>query len=82
MRKVDVDPFSLQDVQSILATVRADYRNYFTVRFFTGMRTGEVHGLKWRYVDFERRLIRVRETVVLGEDEYTKTDGSQRDIAR
>ena len=80
MRKVDVDPFSLQDVQSILATVRADYRNYFTVRFFTGMRTGEVHGLKWRYVDFERRLIRVRETVVLGEDEYTKTDGSQRDI--
>jgi len=80
VRKVDVDPFSLQDVQSILATVRADYRNYFTVRFFTGMRTGEVHGLKWRYVDFERRLIRVRETVVLGEDEYTKTDGSQRDI--
>ena len=80
VRKVDVDPFSLQDVQSILATVRADYRNYFTVRFFTGMRTGEVHGLKWRYVDFERRLIRVRETVVLGEDEYTKTDGSQRDL--
>jgi len=80
VRKVDVDPFSLQDVQSILATVRADYRNYFTVRFFTGMRTGEVHGLKWRYVDFEHRLIRVRETVVLGEDEYTKTDGSQRDI--
>ena len=80
VRKVDVDPFSLQDVQSILATVRADYRNYFTVRFFTGMRTGEVHGLKWRYVDFEHRLIRVRETFVLGEDEYTKTDGSQRDI--
>ena len=67
VRKVDVDPFSLQDVQSILATVRADYRNYFTVRFFTGMRTGEVHGLKWRYVDFERRLIRVRETVIISE---------------
>ncbi len=80
VRKVDVDPFSLADVQSILATVRSDYRNYFTVRFFTGMRTGEVHGLKWRYVDFERRLILVRETFVLGEDEYTKTDGSQRDI--
>lgn len=80
VRKVDVDPFSLQDVQSILATVRPDYRHYFTVRFFTGMRTGEVHGLKWRYVDFDRRLILVRETFVLGEDEYTKTDGSQRDI--
>ena len=80
LRKTDVDPFSLIDVQRILATVRPDYKNYFTVRFFSGMRTGEVHGLKWKYLDFERRLIRVRETYVLGEDEYTKTDGSQRDI--
>ena len=60
--------------------VRPDYRDYFTVRFFTGMRTGECHGLKWKYVDFGSRLILIRETVVLGEDEYTKTDSSQRDI--
>jgi len=80
LRKTDVDPFSLTDVQRILATVRADYKQYFVTRFFTGMRTGEVHGLKWKYVDFELRVIRVRETFVLGEDEYTKTDGSQRDI--
>jgi len=80
LRKTDVNPFTLEQVQTILATVRADYRPYFTTRFFTGMRTGEVHGLKWKYVDFERRLILVRETFVLGEDEYTKTDGSQRDI--
>jgi len=78
--RVDVDPFSLVDVQRILATVRADYKDYFTTRFFTGMRTGEVHGLKWKYVDFDLRIIRVRETFVLGEDDYTKTDGSQRDI--
>lgn len=79
-RKTDVEPFSFADVQRILATVRADYKNYFTTRFLTGMRTGEVHGLKWKYVDFDLRIIRVRETFVLGEDEYTKTDGSQRDI--
>jgi integrase len=78
--RVDVDPFSLVDVQRILATVRSDYKDYFTTRFFTGMRTGEVHGLKWKYVDFDLRIIRVRETFVLGEDDYTKTDGSQRDI--
>lgn len=80
VRKSDVKPFTLTEVQQILATVRADYRDYFTVRFFTGMRTGEAHGLKWKYVDFERRLILIRETFVLGEDEYTKTDSSQRDI--
>jgi integrase len=80
VRKTDVDPFSLVDMQRLLATVRPDFKNYFTVRFLTAMRTGEVHGLKWKYVDFELRILRVRETFVLGEDEYTKTDGSQRDI--
>ena len=80
VQKTDIDPFSLEDVQAILSSVRSDYTNYFIVRFLTGMRTGEIHGLKWQYVDFELRILRVRETFVLGEDEYTKTDGSQRDI--
>ncbi len=80
LRKTDIEPFSLQEVQTILARVRPDYRAYYTVRFFTGMRTGEVDGLKWKYVDFEHRLIIVRETIVNGIEEYTKTDGSQRDI--
>lgn len=80
VRKTDVNPFSLVDVQRIVATVRPDYRDYMTTRVLTGMRTGEVHGLKWKYIDWDLRIIRVRETFVLGEDEYTKTDGSQRDI--
>lgn len=80
VKRTDVEPFSLEEVKTIIDTVRADYKNYFTVRFFTGMRTGEVHGLKWKYVDFERRMILVRETVVDGEETYTKTDSSQRDI--
>ena len=79
-RKSDIMPFTLEQVKSILNTVRTDFRNYYTVRFFTGMRTGEVDGLKWKFVDFEHRLILVRETVVNGEVEYTKNDGSQRDI--
>ncbi len=78
--KVDIQPFNLNEVQSIIYTVRADYKNYFVARIFSGMRTGEIHGLKWEYVDFDLRIIKVRETFVLGEDEYTKTDGSQRDI--
>ena len=80
IRKTDVEPFTLDETHSILRTVRSDYRDYFTIRFFTGMRTGEAHGLKWKYVDFANRLILIRETFVLGEDEYTKTDSSQRDI--
>lgn len=44
------------------------------------MRTGEIDGLKWKYVDFKARQILIRETIVAGEEEYTKTDGSQREI--
>lgn len=80
VKKSDVQPFSLDEVQKILAVARKDFRNYFIARFFTGMRTGEIHGLKWKHVDFERRLILVRETVIEGRTEYTKNDGSQRDI--
>jgi integrase len=80
-RRVDIQPFSLTELGRILEAVREDYRPYMTVRFLTGMRTGELHGLKWKYVDFERRVILIRETFVRGEVEYTKTDGSQRDIA-
>lgn len=78
--KSDVDPFTLEQTQMIIGSVRKDYRHYMVTRFFTGMRSGEIHGLKWKYVDFDRRLILVRETIVGGEEEYTKTDSSQRDI--
>lgn len=81
-KRTDVQPFSLDEVQRILDTVRPDYRDYLTVRFFTGMRSGEVNGLKWRNVDLERNLILVRETVVNGQEEDgVKTDTSLRDIA-
>lgn len=80
LKKADVMPFSLEEVYRIIETVRPDFKDYFTVRFFTGMRTGEIDGLKWKYVDFEKRLISVRETFTAGDEDYTKNDTSQRDI--
>lgn len=78
--KSDVQPFTLDEVNQVINKVRADFRYYYTVRFFTGLRTGEIDGLKWEYIDFENLLILVRETIVAGEEDYTKTDGSQREI--
>lgn len=80
LQKVHIEPFSMDEVERIIKYVREDYRNYYQVRFYTGMRTGEIDGLKWENVDFERREILVRETLVNGQTEYTKTDGSQREI--
>ena len=78
--RTKVDPFTLDEVQRTLNQVRPDFRPYYTVRFFTGMRTGEVHGLRWRYVDFDRRQILIRESFVANEMTDTKTDGSAREI--
>ena len=76
-----MEPFTLQEVNLILNTVREDMRNYYIVRFFTGMRTGEIDGLKWKYVDLERRQILIRSTIVAGiEEEDGKTYDSIRDI--
>lgn len=80
MKKSDVDPFTLDEVECFLMLVPVAFVDYYIVRFFTGMRTGEIDGLKWRFVDFERGIILVRETWVGGRAEYTKNDGSQREI--
>tara|TARA_R100000322_G_scaffold170352_1_gene145314 strand:+ start:2264 stop:3484 length:1221 start_codon:yes stop_codon:yes gene_type:complete len=78
--RTDVQPFAIDEVKLILDTVRPDFREYYTVRFFTGMRTGEIDGLQWEHVDFKRRQILVRQSLVNGELEYTKNDGSFRTI--
>lgn len=77
----DVNPFTLDEVWLFLNNVRADYKPYYTVRFFTGMRTSEIDGLQWDCINFERREISVRAAKVDGEMGPTKTQGSQRDIA-
>jgi integrase len=76
----DVDPFTIAEVNKFLSNVRADYRNYYTVRFFTGLRTGEIDGLQWKYVDFEKRHLLIRETLVECRIETPKTPGSLREV--
>jgi integrase len=76
--KVDVMPFTLDEVWQVINTVRPEFRNYYTVRFFTGLRTSEIDGLKWENIDLDRREIRVREALVNGNTNGTKTRTSDR----
>lgn len=78
--KSNVSPFTLDEVMLIINNVRADYKPYYIVRFFTGMRTGEIDGLPWKNIDFERRQIIVDQAVVNGVIGETKTSGSNRII--
>ncbi|MBE0443898.1 Arm DNA-binding domain-containing protein [Psychrobacter sp. FME5] len=78
--KSSVSPFTLEEVMLIIDNVRVDYKPYFTVRFFTGMRTGEIDGLPWKNIDFGRRQIIIDQAVVAGVIGDTKTSGSNRII--
>ena len=79
-KKAEIEPFTLDEVERMLAGVRADYRPYLTLRFFTGLRSGEANALEWKHIDFDNDVIRVRQVLVRDELVETKTDGSTRDV--
>ena len=76
----DINPFDPTEVKAFLNGVRQDFRNYYTTRFFTGMRTAEIDGLKWQYVDFTNKKILIRETWQRKRWDTPKNKSSIRDI--
>jgi integrase len=80
IEKPQIKPLSMKEVNRFLACVNPFYKEFFIVAFFTGMRAGEMSALKWQNVDFDRRLIRIVETRVYGEEGRPKTPSSYRDI--
>jgi len=78
--KPEFYPLSIDEVHRFLDVVKAEYKNFFQVAFYTGMRFGEMAVLKWKNVDFRLGVIKVRETRVRGEEGRPKTKGSIRDI--
>jgi integrase len=52
---------SKEEVQTILTKVEGRWRSLFITAVFTGMRSSELRGLAWEDVDFDRRIVRVRQ---------------------
>jgi integrase len=78
--RTEIHPFNIQEVKTIIETVRPDFKSYYIVRFYTGVRSAEIDGLMWKYIDLDRREILIRKTLVNGEITTAKTDGSEREI--
>lgn len=77
-QRPEPDPFSRSETEAIIAELhrRCDARValYFEFKFFTGLRTSESLAVRWENVDFRRKLLVVREGIVLGEHvDRTKT---------
>ncbi|WP_194436049.1 site-specific integrase [Vibrio fluminensis] len=78
--RTEVDPFNLDEVELFLSAVEPEFHCYYTTRFFTGMRTGEIDALMWKDVDLDSKTITVSQSYVRGEMKALKTDGSYRVI--
>lgn len=61
-----IDPFTKEEVERFLQTVKPNYKNYYTVRFYTGMTTGEIDGLTWDCVNLSARTINIKNVLVDG----------------
>ncbi|MFZ5480454.1 MAG: tyrosine-type recombinase/integrase [Myxococcota bacterium] len=69
---------SRAEIRELLAAAKTEHPMavvLFATALYTGMRAGELGGLRWEDVDFDRRLIDVRRT-------YTRAKGTKNDETR
>lgn len=76
--RADSSPMTIDEVRRFLNAVDPLWKDYFLIRFWTGLRSCEIHGLQWQHIDFEHRLIRIRQNWVNGEICDVKTPKSRR----
>jgi integrase len=56
------------------------YQTMVLLAVLSGMRCGELFGLRWRYVDFEDKVLVIAETVYQGRSSKPKTRASNRKV--
>jgi len=79
--KEKIKPFTADEVKQIMdLTPNENYRFYLAIAFYTGMRSGEIIGLKKSDIDFKRNIIRVQRTRSRFGESTPKTTYSIRDI--
>lgn len=79
----DIDPFTAEEQQAILAGCReAQHRNLLQFAFWTGLRTSELVALQWGDIDWRRVIVRVSraKTQTADQAETTKTRRGTRDV--
>lgn len=69
-----------QQVRSLLAELREPYQTMVLLAVLSGLRRGEIFGLRWKYVDFVERSITVAECSYEGHATPPKTRASRRKV--
>ena len=80
-KRIKVEPMNEQEVAIFLDVCHRHFRVYyefFLCAFRTGMRLGELLGLKWSDLDWNQKFIRVERSYKRGHFDKTKTGKSRR----
>jgi len=80
VKKPEIRPFSLEEVQYLINEADGWFKNYLTLAFFTGMRIGELLGLKWEDINFKSGYMSIKRAVSEGYISTPKTENSIREI--
>jgi integrase len=71
---------TVEQVNQLLKAFGEPYRTMFFLAVITGLRVGEILGLRWNNVDFAGNEIKVEETFYRGSVGSPKTKGSKRAV--
>jgi len=78
----DIDPFTEDEQQAILAELSGQGRNLIQFAFWTGLRTSELIALNWSDIDWRPGIVRISRALTQASDEFeeTKTRAGRRDV--
>jgi len=66
MRYTKQTPYSIDEMMKILKASRGWLRVFLHVAFTTGLRPGELMGLQWSDIDFEKGILHVQRSITKG----------------
>jgi integrase len=73
-------PFNQSEIRKILKALQSPHREFYQFAFYTGLRTGELLGLRWEDVDLVSRVAHIRVNITSGREKTPKTAGSIRTV--
>lgn len=79
-RQKTPDVLTPEEIMAFLKELPEPLRTMIELDAFTGLRRGELIGLRWEDVDFEDLLLHVRRSVVAMVEGSPKTEASQKDV--
>lgn len=77
---LEIDPFTMDEMNLVFKSSPWVYRQYFQVSFWTGARPCELQALRWKDVDFKDKVMNITRARVRGIEGTPKTKRSRRQI--